>query len=72
MLGAVAATVGTGALAFSMGAIEISGITHCVDWQRRHDQVRLDDGPLPPLTPERPTPQLLKHHAAAPGRTDRM
>lgn len=27
---------------------------------------------LPPLTPERPTPQLLKHHAAAPGRTDRM
>jgi hypothetical protein len=72
VLGAVAAVVGTGALVFSMGAIEISGITHCVDWQRRHDSVRLDDGPLPPLTPERTISRLLKHHAAAPGRTARM
>ncbi len=72
MLGAVAATVGTGALVFSMGAIEISGITHCVDWQRRHDLVRLDDGPLPPLAPVCQGPQLLKHHAAGPDRTDRM
>ncbi|KQS58172.1 hypothetical protein ASG32_31595 [Methylobacterium sp. Leaf361] len=72
MLGAVAATVGTGALAFSMGAIEISGITHCVDRQRRHDQARLDDGPLPPLAPECPSLQLLKHHAATPGRTAKM
>ncbi|KQS69326.1 hypothetical protein ASG32_29505 [Methylobacterium sp. Leaf361] len=72
VLGVVGAVVGTGALAFSMGAIEISGITHCVDWQRRHDQVRLDEGPLPPLAPECPSPQLPKHHAAAPGRTDRM
>jgi hypothetical protein len=71
-LGVMAAIVGTGALVFSMGAIEISGITHCVDWQRRHDLVRLDDGPLPPLAPERPSPELLKHHAAAPGRTARM
>ncbi len=72
VLGAVAATVGTGALVFSTGAIEISGITHCVDWQRRHNQVRLDDGPLPPLAPERPSPPLLKHRAAAPGRTAEM
>lgn len=72
VLGVVGAVVGTGALVFSMGAIEISGITHCVDWQRRHDLVRLDDGPLPPLVPEHPIPRLLKHHAAAPGRTARM
>jgi hypothetical protein len=72
VLGAVAATVGTAALAFSMGAIEISGITHCVDWQRRHDQVRPDDGPLPPLASEHPIPRLLEQDAAAPGRTTRM
>lgn len=72
MLGVVGAVVGTGALVFSMGAIEISGITHCVDWQRRHDLVRPDDGPLPPLTPERPSPRLLKRHATAPGRPTRM
>jgi hypothetical protein len=72
VLGAVGAVVGTGALVFSMGAIEISGITHCVDWQRRHDLVRLDDGPLPQLAQERPGPQLLKHDAAALGRTTRM
>jgi hypothetical protein len=71
-LGFVGAIVGTGALVFSMGAIEISGITHCVDWQRRHDLVRLDDGPLPPLAPERPSPELLKHRASSPGRTARM
>ncbi|KQS48857.1 hypothetical protein ASG32_31940 [Methylobacterium sp. Leaf361] len=72
VLGVVGAVVGTGALVFSMVAIEISGITHCVDWQRRHDLVRLDDGPLRPLASERLGSQLLKHHAAAPGRTDRM
>jgi hypothetical protein len=72
LLGVVGAIVGTGALVFSMGAIEISGITHCVDWQRRHDLVRLDDGPLPPLAPEHPSPRLLKQHAVAPDQTARM
>lgn len=71
-LGIVGTIVSVAALAFLMGTIEIGGITHCVDWQRRHDLVRLDDGPLPPLTRERPTPRLLNHHAAAPGRTARM
>lgn len=72
VLGAVGAIVGTGALAFSTGAIEISGITHCVDWQRRHDQVRLDDGPLPPLATERLCSQLHKRPAATPSPTARM
>lgn len=72
LLGAVGAVIGTGALAFSMGAIEISGKTHCVDWQRRHDQVRLDDGPLPPLASEPVIPRLLEQDAAAPGRRARM
>ena len=71
LLGAVGAIVGTGALAFSTGAIEISGITHCVDWQRRDDLVRTDDGPLPPLATERRCPQQLKHPAAL-GPTARM
>ena len=72
MLGVVGAVVATGTLVFSMGAIEISGITHCVDWQRRHDLLRLDDGPLPSLVPERPSLQLLKHHATTSGRTARL
>ncbi|MBE7197190.1 MAG: hypothetical protein INR70_05235 [Parafilimonas terrae] len=73
MLGAVAAIVGAGALVFSMGAIEISGITHCVDWQRRHDLVRLDNGPLPPFASEHSgPPQPIERHAAAPGQAARM
>jgi len=72
LLGFVGAVVGVGALAFLMGSIEISGITHCVNWQRRHNLVRLDDGPLPALAPERASHLLLKPHAVAPGRTARM
>jgi hypothetical protein len=51
-LGFVGSIVGAGALAFSMGTIEIGGSTHCMDWQRRHDLVRPGDGPLPPLSPQ--------------------
>ncbi|MBP2498276.1 hypothetical protein ABID82_005167 [Methylobacterium sp. PvP062] len=51
-LGIVGAIVGAGALVFAMGTIEISGVTHSVGWQRRHDQVRPDVGPLPPLAAE--------------------
>jgi hypothetical protein len=71
-LGFVGAVVSVGALAFLMGTIEISGITHCANWHRKHAAAQLADVPLPPLSVERGGNLLLKHHAAVPGQTARM
>jgi hypothetical protein len=72
VLGVVGIIVSVGALAFLMGTIEIGGITHCANWHRKHAAARLADGPLLPLSSDRPGNLLLKRHAAAPGRTARM
>ncbi len=71
-LGFVGTIVGTMALVFLTGTIEIGGITHCANWHRKRAAAWLADGPLPPLSPEPSGHLLLKHHAAAPGRTARM
>jgi hypothetical protein len=72
VLGVVGIIVSVGALAFLMGTIEIGGITHCANWHRKHASVQLADGPLSPLSSDHLGNLLLKHHAAAPGRTARM
>ncbi|MCJ2140263.1 hypothetical protein [Methylobacterium sp. E-066] len=71
-LGFVGIIISVGALAFLTGTIEIGGITHCANWHRKRAAAQLANGPLPRLSPERDGNLLLKHHAAAPGRTARM
>ena len=71
-LGFVGTMVGAGALVFLTGTIEISGITHCANWHRKHASTQLAARPLPPLSPERHGNLPLEHHAAAPGGTARM
>lgn len=71
-LGFVGAMVGAGALVFLTGTIEVSGITHCANWHRKHASTQRADGLLPPLSPERHGNLPIKRHAAAPGGTARM
>jgi hypothetical protein len=71
-LGVVGTIVSVGALAFLMGTIEIGGITHCANWHRKHTSVQHADGPLSPLSSDHLGNLLIKHDAAAPGRTARM